>query len=365
MFRYRLNELCLTLDLMPQAPLLVKAGEDPGQEPAVRRQPLPSDALFDRRYAQAESDIKERSKQEKDARAQRKEQRHAETGNISALRAKLELDMRFVTTWRNGQQEPYLPGSGIKGAWRSYAERFARSTLPPGQRVCDPFEGDGVEKSCTQTVEDLPEFSARYAAACRICQLFGCGGLAGRLAIADAYLLKTPDFQYNQRSGVGVDRQRGAAHEGTLFFYQVLESGVFRTTVTLENFELWQLGLLAHVLEPLYAGNAALGYGVRRGLGRLKAKTHDATLTYFGASTAPAGAACQVHGIAALARTRGMGDVYGFIPEPVEPVVLPGAVSTSLGLRQAWSLPSEAQQALWQAGAAAWRDLTLLQEVSA
>src|SRR3972149_10790209 len=46
-------------------------------------------------------------------------------------------DMAFVTTWRNGTQEVYLPGSSLKGTFRSHAERIARTLNE--WAACDPF----------------------------------------------------------------------------------------------------------------------------------------------------------------------------------------------------------------------------------
>jgi CRISPR/Cas system CSM-associated protein Csm3 (group 7 of RAMP superfamily) len=36
-------------------------------------------------------------------------------------------NMAFVRTWRNGQEEVYLPGSSLKGVLRSHAERITRT----------------------------------------------------------------------------------------------------------------------------------------------------------------------------------------------------------------------------------------------
>jgi CRISPR/Cas system CSM-associated protein Csm3 (group 7 of RAMP superfamily) len=307
---------------------------------------------FDALYQQAQTDIEQRTKRAREERERRKQELAQETGDPEALRRKLDLDMRFVTTRRHGQPEPYLPGSGLKGILRTRCEQLARTFLPDQTSVCDIFG----EASCTRRLPDY-DAAARYAAACRICQVFGCGALAGRLAISDGYLLPEPIPRWGTRSGVGIDRRRGAAYPGALFFYEVLERGAFELTLTLENFELWQVGLVGLALHDLWTGALPIGFGTRRGLGRVQGRIHTAELTYFGTNAYAQGTGCQLKGVAALTTGREGSERYRFAPEPVQTRLLPGATLSKKGLRQCWSLPLAAQEALWEAGVTAWQGL--------
>ena len=363
MFHQRLNELRLALRLTPRSPLLVKAGEDPAAL-LPPQEPRAADGTreFASLYADATQAIKDRAKQVERDRERRKQARVPENADertrTTLLREKLDLDMRFVVTRRNGADEPYLPGSGLKGVLRSRAEQWARTFLPATERVCDIFTEDrdaGVLRSCTKTVEGLPA-SARYARACRICQIFGCGGLAGRLSVSDAYL--SAPASYGVRSGVGIDRWRGAAHEGALFFYQVLDGGAFDVTLTLENFELWQAGLLAHMLHSLLAGELPVGFGTRRGLGRLQGQVQAATLTYFGLQAHSAAAGCELRGLGVLAGPE-LAAIYALAGEPAPVVVLPDATLTARGLRQEWRLSAPDLDRLWAGSAQAWAQLCI------
>src|SRR5260370_7796044 len=49
-------------------------------------------------------------------------------------------DMTPVLTWRNGKQEGFLPGSSLKGVFRSHLEKIVCSLKP--RVVCYPFEGN-------------------------------------------------------------------------------------------------------------------------------------------------------------------------------------------------------------------------------
>src|SRR5438105_11224942 len=48
-------------------------------------------------------------------------------------------DMTPVLTFRNGQQEVFLPGSSLKGVFRSHVEKIVCSLKP--HVVCYPFSG--------------------------------------------------------------------------------------------------------------------------------------------------------------------------------------------------------------------------------
>src|SRR3712207_6675976 len=90
MFQQRLNSLSVRLHLQPVDPLLVKVDPDLVKSGSTRR------------------------------------------NNQTPA-------MRFVRTWRNKRWEPYLPGSSLKGVFRSRAEQLVRTLNPYEQGVCETF----------------------------------------------------------------------------------------------------------------------------------------------------------------------------------------------------------------------------------
>ncbi|MGB8346085.1 MAG: RAMP superfamily CRISPR-associated protein, partial [Ktedonobacteraceae bacterium] len=115
-------------------------------------------------------------------------------------------DMTPVMTSRNGKQEVYLPGSSLKGVFRSHIEKIVCSLKP--QVVCYPFSGgenreadlsqrrrdyrDSCGTSFTRLSRDRRELEDEthfvYANSCPACRLFGSTWFIGRVAIGDAYL---------------------------------------------------------------------------------------------------------------------------------------------------------------------------------
>jgi CRISPR-associated RAMP protein, SSO1426 family len=206
-------------------------------------------------------------------------------------------DMTPILTYRNGEQQIFIPGSSLKGAFRSHLEKIAGGLQ---HRVaCYPFEEkkeqnkevDPLQRHkdfrspCSQEITKLikenddPKNSSSkidnlteviYANSCPICRLFGSTGFIGRIAIGDAYLASSSATEL--RDGVGIDRFTGGASHGAKFQLEVVSTGVtFEANIHLRNFEIWQLGMLFVVLQDLKDELIPLGSGRSRGLGNVTA----------------------------------------------------------------------------------------------
>src|SRR5437763_2900713 len=207
-------------------------------------------------------------------------------------------DMTPVLTFRNGQQEVFLPGSSLKGVFRSHIEKIVCSLK--SRVCCYPFEAnDDKQADLSQRQRDYREscgatFTALakrgeeerklledrtdlvYAASCPTCRLFGSTGFIGRVAIGDAYLASKEVKE--QRDGVGIDRLTGGASHGAKFELEVVSKGVvFETDIHLRNFEIWQLGMLFVVIQDMEDQLIRIGSGRSRGLGKITASiSHEA-----------------------------------------------------------------------------------------
>lgn len=205
-------------------------------------------------------------------------------------------DMTPVLTFRNGQQEIFLPGSSLKGVFRSHSEKIACSLKP--HVVCYPFSGsedkeadlkqrqrdyrDSCGERFNKFVKDFPDerdtLEKRtdfvYDNSCPTCRLYGSTGFIGRIAIGDAYLSSRSITE--QRDGVGIDRLTGGASHGAKFELEVVSRDVsFETDIHLRNFEIWQLGMLFVVLQDLEDELIRIGSGRSRGLGQVTARVSE------------------------------------------------------------------------------------------
>src|SRR2546429_7564111 len=204
-------------------------------------------------------------------------------------------DMTPVLTFRNNKYEAFIPGSSLKGVFRSHIEKIVCSLKP--HVVCYPFELSDMNREKIADLKQLQsdylescggvfnQYAKRseenrrrleertdlvYAASCPTCRLIGSTGFIRRVAIGDAYLVS--DQIKEQRDGVGIDRLTGGASHGAKFELEVVSTGVvFETDIHLRNFEIWQLGMLFVALQDMEDELVRIGSGRSRGLGKVTA----------------------------------------------------------------------------------------------
>jgi CRISPR-associated RAMP protein (TIGR02581 family) len=220
-----------------------------------------------------------------------------------------------------------LPGSSLKGVIRSQAERIARTLKSPS--ACEPFwndiirEGFSTHPERAETLwcgkrfdmrekrgEKIDTFTA-YHHSCPACRLFGSTYFVGRFGVSDAYLMEGSSKYLQQRDGVGIDRFTGGASKGAKFDLEVLAGATFRCNIKIRNFELWQLGWLAYVIQDLKDAMISVGSGTTRGLGRVRGKIESLILSYIISDPK------QLEDADGRARVRGVGSLsqepaYGF-----------------------------------------------------
>lgn len=234
-------------------------------------------------------------------------------------------DMTPVLTYRNGTEQVFIPGSSLKGVFRSHLEKVIRTINEPA--VCVPFENakykvnngnltspnygrvfcgnkfelrkkkehpsrikDDQNKQWTLSNPDLTSDDAAnsvvYRDSCPVCRLFGSTYFTGRVSIGDAYLVEDTDVREftEPRDCVGIDRFSGGAAtaSGALFSMSVVSAGVtFELDVYLRNFEIWQLGALMLILQDLEDRIIRVGSGKSRGLGDIQGLVNKVNIQYI------------------------------------------------------------------------------------
>ena len=180
----------------------------------------------------------------------------------------------------------YIPGSSLKGVLRSVIEASLRGrTSPRIPAVCDPLQQDNTCHR-SQGQADRPTSSAVYKQQCPVCRMFGSQRLRGRAAVRDLFpwdpgASANPKMvaggdnhrsanHLEHRPGVAIDRLSGAVRHGP-WDQELVPAGVsFFGEVALENYQVWQLGLLVEGFERISDGLARLGSSKSRGLGRAR-----------------------------------------------------------------------------------------------
>lgn len=243
----------------------------------------------------------------------------------------------------------YIPGSSLKGVLRSTAEAAVR-----GRRFGDVEGACGVfdEKACSAGIraeerrrksQHQPPLATHevHRRHCLACRLFGSTAMKGRCSVRDLFPWRgdvaslSPEQQANLdaanrtelRNAVSIDRITGSVKNGP-FDSEMVPAGVsFFGDIALENFQAWQLGLLATALAELNDGFAQLGSTKSRGLGVVRVELlevlHEQPL---GAGEAPLG-------VGRLADAQEAGE-YGLLAE----AGLPQAAGSPRGLSRRFRL---------------------------
>ncbi|MDR2713235.1 MAG: CRISPR-associated RAMP protein [Clostridiales bacterium] len=202
------------------------------------------------------------------------------SGETNAINPSLP-DMCFVRCKYQGEETVYMPGSSIKGVFRSryeqLAERFAKSPcdILNHKKSCSGqitfFEKNEKVRINGKLVNIKLSGTDRYRVSCAACRLFGNLSLGSRIQFTDAYPVGDKPV-IGTRNGVAIDRATGAARtqKGALFNFEVVESGTFELKITLTNFARYQLALILAILEDIDAGFVSFGMGTSRGNGYMK-----------------------------------------------------------------------------------------------
>jgi CRISPR/Cas system CSM-associated protein Csm3 (group 7 of RAMP superfamily) len=205
---------------------------------------------------------------------------------------------------RDVLDRPYIPGSSLRGCLRSGLEAILRGVDPA--LACDP---SGPESGCRVPAAGPP---------CAVCGLFGCRGLASRLAVLDAPVAEPWEaWMAGARGTVPIDREtETASPHGRRSFETVPAGARFVMELSVENSEeqpLDHLGLLFTVVDLLDRGLLTLGGHKAAGLGRVRVLWEVAMFntarSYLGLEPAKRLSGAEVVSLAASCRERLQGQL--------------------------------------------------------
>lgn len=173
---------------------------------------------------------------------------------------------------------PILPGSTLKGNFRTFAERLAEYLGLTGCLLDSDLSGvpcvsdETYRKKTQEEYRDLDGEAAKLAwlknHTCNVCQLFGSPLQSSRIYFSDGYLLYWAE-SVQVRDGVCLDRDSENARHGAKYDFEVVPQGAkFAVTIELENPEDNDLALVAAALTEWESG-FRLGGFTSRGLGRV------------------------------------------------------------------------------------------------
>jgi len=190
-----------------------------------------------------------------------------------------------VRTGRLEQLQIFIPGSSLRGVFRSHMERIARTLSPQNPIACNPFVEEGASDAAAPGAGE-PSCSSRklsYALSCPICRIFGSTTQAGRIAFDPAEPVAGNRWAVDKSAQIAIDRFAGSVRFGP-FTLMLVTGARFKTKVRIRNFELWQLGLLGYVFRDLARSEVQIGMGRNLDRGRIGGKELNVKIevSYFG-----------------------------------------------------------------------------------
>ena len=170
-----------------------------------------------------------------------------------------EVPPRFVRGAHpeSGTPSAYIPAGTLKGTLRAASERVLQSA---GLDCCDS-EHPCAERENVKRAVSTP---ALYRALCSACRIFGSPVMRGHLIVTD--------FFPSHPTPSAVLRNIPAA--------EVVEDETFYGTLSLRNFERWQVGLLSLMMSRLKLAEVQIGAYRSEGMGCVVAIYTCLTLHY-------------------------------------------------------------------------------------
>ena len=176
---------------------------------------------------------------------------------------------------------PILPGSTLKGNFRSLAERLSGYLGLSACLLDNVLSGAGCFTGLSdqernpkyEVFKKLKTEDAKlewlYKNTCDICRLFGSPLHASRIFFSDGVLINWSNA-LQIRDGVCIDRDSETARHGAKYDFEVVPAGAaYRITIELENPIDEELALVGAVLTEWEAGFRIGGF-TSRGLGRVR-----------------------------------------------------------------------------------------------
>lgn len=184
-----------------------------------------------------------------------------------------------TTVIRDENNNPFIPGSSLKGVIRSFMERLLNSDIFEEYKSCNILSEPCISNEDAEIIKKKYKVDNRkeekiasdiYEKECDVCKLFGGHHFASKLNILDARL--SSDKAYvQQRDGVCIDRDTLTAADGKKYKFECVAAGTeFNFEMTVDNLDDNHKNLLKIILNFLQEGEMKVGGKTSAGLGNVK-----------------------------------------------------------------------------------------------
>jgi CRISPR-associated RAMP protein (TIGR02581 family) len=213
------------------------------------------------------------------------------------------VDLAVLRINLNGKLVPYIPGSSLKGVFKSTAIQLVNRK---GLTVCSGLskgtcmdreytesrettlldellgEEDGKKKLTLRSqIQNLIKngdvrgaIALFHEKACLLCKVFGAPSFTGHVEFNDSYPVNEKGevqvAPVGIRAGIAINRRTGSVHSGPYHVEYVEPGARFRFSIRTTNLPNYALGLLAKILRMVNEGWVRVGGFKTRGFGELR-----------------------------------------------------------------------------------------------
>ncbi|MEM3569832.1 MAG: CRISPR-associated RAMP protein Csx7 [Thermoproteota archaeon] len=184
------------------------------------------------------------------------------------------IDLPVVLMRIGDRDLPYIPGSSIKGVFRSTSEFVAKSfgldTCLMGEGCKSKYDKALQDQMKKGDVEGIKKILSSY---CLVCKLYGSASFRSNITFEDAYPSSKNVPTRSVKTGIAIDRKSGAVKSGAFHQVEFIDPGaVFIQNTTFLNVPNYGIGLFSEVLDLINLGFIKLGGFKSRGFGRVSIK---------------------------------------------------------------------------------------------
>lgn len=192
------------------------------------------------------------------------------------------VDLQVIRITLNGKEVPYIPGSSIKGIFRSTAEMLLNSynkrACNMGQcsreKVDDYSTRDEILQEAIKEYNKRSENINRVIGVlneyCLICKIFGSNTYASHIAFSDAY--PNNDVSTGVKTGIAINRRSGAVMRRALYQVEFVNPGAsFNGNIKCINLPNYGIGLILYIITKMVnEGIVGIGGFKSRGFGNVR-----------------------------------------------------------------------------------------------
>ncbi len=184
-----------------------------------------------------------------------------------------ETDSPLIRVNFKGFELPYIPGSSLKGIFRSTVEHLLNSV---GEEVCETYDN---RSSCfmagkkildANRSQDYNQLINAIKGLCLACKMFGGHNYSSHILISESIPIDTASVGFDISPNIAINRRDGTAIQGGLFTLEHINpNSRFNFQIQINNLSNYFVGLVFMVIDLLNNGIVLVGGNKRAGLGHI------------------------------------------------------------------------------------------------